>query len=245
MIRVFFIPYAGGSASTFSYWKKFVTEKCELIIIDLPGHGKNVLDEPCRDGESACEFLYSFIKSYQMDSEAPYYILGHCLGAVLGYSLAAMISQRREFRMPKNLICSGHNAPDDPDGVGRWHELTDDELIQELLATKMFPEELLHGDFTDVILPIVKADSMLYHDTVKKVEKKPLNVKITVINGTEDLSVSDEKLNRWTEFSKKGVNFITYPGGHYFIEDKNNNYISYINSLIEQDNARIAEGCMM
>ena len=245
MIRLFFIPYAGGSASTFSYWKNYISSECELVVIDLPGHGKQMMMDPCEDSDEVIEYLYSIIKSYQLDSDDPYYIAGHCMGAVLGYLLAHQIQQRGEFAGPDNLIFSGHNPPDDFEGIGKWHELSDEELIAELIATKMFPEELLKDEFASVILPIIKSDSALYHKSKWEGEPKPIKYKATILYGKEDRSVMPEKLERWQEFVKKKINIVACEGGHYFIEDPKNEYLDYINKMIENDIAQNSINEMM
>lgn len=38
-VRIFCIPYAGGSASIYNKWKKYVGSDFELILIELAGRG--------------------------------------------------------------------------------------------------------------------------------------------------------------------------------------------------------------
>lgn len=82
-MKLFCIPYAGGSAFFYSQWSSHLNGIAEIIPVELAGRGRRVHEPFYRSFEEAVEDITSIIVPQL--SGAPYGIFGHSLGANLAY----------------------------------------------------------------------------------------------------------------------------------------------------------------
>lgn len=108
-MKIFCLPYAGGSSSIYSSWKNLF-RNCTIIPIDLPGHGTNINMNLLDTFSKNLEFLYNEIVSNISDSEK-YCIFGHSLGGLFTYEICKKLSSQIFIILIKflfqqlNLLC--------------------------------------------------------------------------------------------------------------------------------------------
>lgn len=83
-IKLFCIPYSGGSAEVYRKWSKSLSSDIQLFPVELPGHGKRIF-EPLRDDiDTIVEDITATIAS-NVASNDDYAIFGHSLGSLLTF----------------------------------------------------------------------------------------------------------------------------------------------------------------
>ena len=233
-IDLYCLPYAGGSAGTFKKWNSLFDKKINFKAIDYAGHGNRNGEEFYSNIQECCDDIYNIIKKEHKPG-MPYYLMGHCMGAVLCYELCCMIEKKQEFEGPEAIFVSGHGAPDK---IVNEHlsEMSKDELTAYLYDKGAIAPEMLADEMRELvhsfILPPVIADSDLYESYAINETREPLKQKIVVMYGKNDYKFSADAVREWQDFSDKEVAFIEYDGGHYFINDMREECARDINKYI-------------
>lgn len=220
-IKLYCLPYAGASAGTFKKWNSLFNQKIQFKAVDYAGHGNRNAEDFYHNIQECCDDIYNIIKNdYKTDT--PYYIMGHCMGAVLCYELCYQIEKRNEIAKPEAIFVSGHGAPDK---IVNEHlsNMSKKDLTTYLYEKGAIAPEMMLDEMRELvygfILPPVIADSNLYESYKITEDREPLNEKIIVMYGKDDYKFSAEAVKEWQHFSNKEVTFIEYNGGHYFIND--------------------------
>lgn len=232
--KLFYFPYAGASSATYRSWGNKFDERIEFTVLDYPGHGRRNSESFCRSAADISRALFPVIAESIADG-VPYFFAGHCLGALIGFSLCQKIESSKEFPLPSGLILSGHGAPDKVVIEGLY-KMNDTELMEYQKKVGGIPEELLEDDYIDyvkeIVLPPIRFDSEAY-ESFKVSDTNPvLSVPITVINGLKDWKSPQEEVKRWSGFSSKEVRYVNYEEDHYFINSMTRAYIEELNTTI-------------
>lgn len=214
-MRLFCLPFAGGSAMFHARWRKVLPQWIVVEPIELPGRGAR-MDEPLQIGLCAlAEQLADELMC--MSTDRPYSLLGHSLGALLAFELAHVLLDRGA-PAPSVLFVSGAEAPAVRDG-SRWRRpLSEDELrneLQNLQGTS--PQVLDNSDVMRAALPVLRAD-FLMSGTYAYRRRKPLPCPIHVFGGDRDDIAADE-LGAWQHETSAGFDIDMLPGHHFFIHD--------------------------
>lgn len=62
-MKIFCLPYAGGSSSVFAKWKTYMSRDIEIVAPELAGRGTRFNDEKYVSIQSAADDIYSiFLK---------------------------------------------------------------------------------------------------------------------------------------------------------------------------------------
>jgi len=108
-IKLFCFPHAGGAASSFNYWKKYLDlAHIELCPLELPGRGRRFSEKLLHSMQEAVEDIHGLIKN-DLDS-SPYAFFGHSLGCLLAFELGHKALQSDQ-RNPLHIFFSGHTPP--------------------------------------------------------------------------------------------------------------------------------------
>uniref|UniRef100_UPI0031D32516 thioesterase II family protein n=1 Tax=Streptomyces hawaiiensis TaxID=67305 RepID=UPI0031D32516 len=81
-VRLCALPYAGGTAAVFKDWPAALPSGVELLTAHLPGRGDRFAEPPLATLEETAEQLCAALPP----SDLPTAVLGHSMGALLGYS---------------------------------------------------------------------------------------------------------------------------------------------------------------
>lgn len=210
-IRLFCLPFAGGSYYSYFPLEKHINSRISLTPIDLPGHGRRMRESLLSDLDEMCEDVYDQI-SHQLDS--PYAILGHSMGAILGYLLAQKIEARGAPR-PVHLFVAGRQGPPVPSRHKDIHLLPKAAFIEHLQQYGGIQNEVLkEKDLLDLFEPILRADFKALN--YNSINETPLASPITVLLGTADTTTYEEAMT-WQAVTHTPITLHQFPGGHFFI----------------------------
>src|SRR6185369_7818116 len=107
-IKLFCLPYAGGSSMVFHKWKKYLNSEIELRAIELAGRGRRIHESMYQDRAEAVEDVFQLIKDEIRQS--PYALLGHSMGSLIAYEVAQKI-RANKLPEPLHVFFSGSSAP--------------------------------------------------------------------------------------------------------------------------------------
>ncbi|MDP4147322.1 MAG: thioesterase domain-containing protein [Bacillota bacterium] len=233
-IKLFCLPYAGGTAMVYNRMKRFLDSSIELFPIELAGRGSRSR-EPFYDSvDEAVEDIYSSIKS-QFNGES-FTFLGHSMGTVLEYELIYKIYELHN-QLPMHAFFSGRHAPPIKKDEKDLHTLSDEEFIKEIYEIGGTPKEFFeHEELLKMFIPILKADYKIIENYKHKPKADKFDFDITVFSGKEDKDVTKEDLAQWPKITKGNCEVIEYTGGHFFILDKFDHIADIINNTLIVNN---------
>lgn len=213
-LRLFCLPFAGGSAATFRNWANSLPDLVEVCPIQLPGRGARLLETPFTSMQSLVDALEPLI-SANMDK--PFAFFGHSMGATISFELIHKLRSEQGLE-PAHFFVSGRHAPQIPERDPITFNLPRLEFIQELRRLEGTPPEILDNhELLELLLPLLRADFELIQ-TYEYVARPRLKCPITALGGIADKDVSREQLEAWSEQSSGPFRMSLFPGNHFFLQ---------------------------
>lgn len=230
-VKLFCLPYGGGSAEYYRKWKRHLAPHIELHPIELKGRGRRVKEPFYQSFDEAVEDVYQEIK-LQL-GESRYALFGHSMGAMLIYELGHKMRESG-IPAPEHYFFSGRGAPntrnEEDDKV--LHLMPDNELVLEMRQMGGTSDEVLnHEELLRFFLPLFRADFKIIETYVYKERPAKLTSHFSVFNGKED-KVNFGQLIEWKNHSEKECKIYNFPGGHFFINDYFSEIIKVINQVL-------------
>ena len=229
-IKLFCLPFAGGSAMNYMSWKKYLDDRIELKPIELSGRGKR-FNEPLYSGaEDAVNDIYNRI-SGEFDG-TPYAVFGHSMGTLLAYELISKIIEQIG-QEPVHVFFSGRFPPFLEENKRSVHTYPDKELIDEINELGGTNKEVLENpELVNLFLPVIRSDYKLVETYKHDRDILKLNCDISVLNGKQDNYVKEQDARRWQECTNKGFSFYEFDDGHFFINTYKEDVIDLINKTL-------------
>ncbi|WP_314176405.1 thioesterase II family protein [Streptomyces winkii] len=204
--RVFLLPYSGCGASMYRQWPALL-DGVNFCPVQLPGRENRMREAPFETYEKLADSLAEELAPHL---DRPYALFGHCSSALAAYETAVRLTERGG-RAPSRLVVSSEVAPQDGP-YGRFLEMTDDELAEEL-------RELLIGmggeprpDLIDLTLGVLRHDvdvNKRYHTP----RPTPLACPITSVGWSGDSGIEPSMMGGWSACGD--VEHVLLEGGHY------------------------------
>ncbi|MCE7996914.1 MAG: thioesterase [Roseivirga sp.] len=230
-IKLFCFPYAGGSAMVYHSWKMGLGTEIELRPIELAGRGRRINEAPYKDLREAVEDVFAMIQKETQQS--PYILFGHSMGAMIAYELAQKI-RKEKMPGPLHLFFSGKgalhiNRPDEK----IYHKFNDAKFKEEVLELGGTPPQFFeHPELMDLFLPLLKNDFRIA-ETHRLKTIEAFDQDITVLLGRED-DLNKAECEEWVKHTSQSCHFHYFPGGHFFINDEQENIFKIIRDRVQQ-----------
>jgi surfactin synthase thioesterase subunit len=212
-VRLFCLPYAGGSASAYRGWPALAPARLEVCPLELPGRGGRIGEPPLTRLRPLADALAGALAPY---AHQPYAVFGHSMGGLLAFEVTRTL-RRRGLPLPLHLFVSAAAAPDVPRTRPPVHWAPDADVLQELRVLGGTPKELLDDEeLMELMLPTVRADFSIL-ETYEYRPERPLPVPLTVFGGTDDPLVPVRDLDGWRDQSSAGARLCLVSGGHFYL----------------------------
>jgi surfactin synthase thioesterase subunit len=235
---LFYFPYAGASSVTLHHWKRMFANGMEFIPVDYAGHGKLRREEFYKSIEEACLDIYNRIKDKIEDYDC-YYLAGHCIGAIIVYEFYYFIRSRKEIKLPQALFLSGQGAPDKVRSE-MLSRMDNNSLLMNLYEKGTIQDDMLDEEIREhvenFVLAPVRADAMLLDNYIFTPKEEPIKSRISILYGNSDMLYSDDDFKQWSRFAERPVHYHCFDGGHYFINERTEEYLEGIKKNIEEYN---------
>ncbi|WP_455714514.1 thioesterase II family protein [Anaerosporobacter sp.] len=213
-IKVFCIPFAGGSAGSYYSWKKRLADLgFNLCAVELKGRGQR-FREPLYDSfEEAVEDIFEQIQ--MKVKEEPFVIFGHSMGGMLAYAVAEKIVKTMGHRKFV-LVISGVNPPH-ARVEQNLHKLTKEDFMIQMEKLGGIPKEVLDNkELYDMCARIMFSDVKMLELYKFPEKQEPLPVPFTILYGEKD-SVTNERIMEWKNYSSISCESYKFTGGHFYI----------------------------
>ncbi|MDA2157985.1 MULTISPECIES: thioesterase II family protein [Bacillus cereus group] len=228
-MKLFCLPYAGGSETIYYKWKKYLNLSIQLEPIELKGRGKRFNEGFYETLEEAVEDIFQNIKDKIVDDE--YAIYGHSMGGLLAYELYYKIFSEN-LRIPKHIFFSGYKSPSIIRSKKQIHTLSDEEFIREVIELGGTPEEVVEcEELLQLFIPILRSDFKILEKYIYREKKEKIQCSISILNGKED-DINLEELLAWKNHEGKGFKVYNFEGNHFFLNTNVESVTNIINKIL-------------
>lgn len=223
-LRLYCLPYAGGSASTYLDWPATVTGKAgvaEICAVQLPGRGARLTEPPLHDAGRVATEVAAAISA---NTDGPFALFGHSMGALLAYEIAQQL-RRSGAPEPVALLVSGRRPPEYPEPYPDIRHLSDADLVLELdRRYGRLAATLSNADLRAAFVPAIRADFTIC-ETYRPSSSEPLRHPIFAYGGTSDSDVTPDQLAGWRTYTTESFTMNTLPGNHFFLERRSDIFL--------------------
>ena len=214
-MKILILPCAGGTS--FNY-REFELKSEDVLVYEYPGHWSRIEENFENSLEEMASNLVEWYLSRNIDKELV--ILGHSMGAIVGYESIKYFSQRK---IDVKILCvAACGSPNKMTSIVEDAIRSESNLIGFLKSIRRNIESVIESDFfQDNLLPSIKNDFQLLHKYGKKKKAKILPRKIDALivglYGKADSFVDSDGIYEWEMYTSKGISFYEMNGDHFFI----------------------------
>ncbi|AKH87110.1 gramicidin dehydrogenase [Streptomyces sp. CNQ-509] len=212
-VRLFCLPYAGGSAAAYRDWHDLAPPGIQVCPLELPGRGGRILEPPMTRLPQLAGALADALSPHL---DRPFAVFGHSMGGLLAFELTRTLRRRRR-PLPAHLFVSATAAPDVPRTRPPVHQASDADVVGELRTLGGTPRELLEDEeLMRLMLPTIRADFSVL-ENYRYGPEPPLPVPLTVLGGADDPLVPVPDLEGWRRQTDGDAGLRLLQGGHFFL----------------------------
>ncbi len=214
-LRLFCLPYAGGSASIYREWFAMVPADVYLCPIQLPGREGRFTEPPVDDPAVLLDGLHQAMLPLL---DRPFVLLGYSMGALIAHALACHL-QALGGPNPQRLVVAACSSPLHPVGVDP-DRMGDAEFTAHVRALGGTPEAVFeHKELLELLLPLLKADFRLVRRLREKAASESkavlLDCPITALAAHQDAHAMPPQVARWADHTRGRTHATGIPGGHF------------------------------
>lgn len=213
--RLVCFPHAGGAASAYRTLAMALAPDVEVLAVQYPGRQDRRAEQPVASITGLAEVVADRLAP---ETSRPYALFGHSMGAAVAYETARRLGGRGLPR-PVRLFLSGRTAPSPR--PGRGDRIPDDQeaIVAEIRRLGGTAGRVLHDpEMLEMVLPPLRSDYTALRGYTWEAGP-PLDVPFTVLVGSGDPLVTRSEAARWLEHSTAPGEVLTFPGGHFYLED--------------------------
>jgi surfactin synthase thioesterase subunit len=204
-------PYAGGNAYSLAEWLPPLVGDCDIAyLLQYPGRGSRLRDPIPANLADLADEAAEALQPYRPHQPV---LVGHSMGAVLGYELAHRLAAFGQD--PALLVVSASRAPHrsdlDPVVLTR---LTSADWVALMLADGFVDADKMPPDMLHAAVSALRADCLLVARHIPADHK--LRCPILALGGASDPAISAEDLTEWTELTTGTATAHLFPGGHFY-----------------------------
>jgi medium-chain acyl-[acyl-carrier-protein] hydrolase len=204
-------PFAGGSATYYSYWGRYFRDQVEMVPVQLPARGPRMAEpSPTSIVDISDEVVAHIASAHTVPL-----LFGHSMGAILAFEVARRLEAIG--RPPTYLFVSGRPAPPQARPVQAVSRLPREQFVQVLREYGAADEEILaNNELLEVLLPMIRADFAM----IENYQYQPgrlLHCPIFAWCGTDDPEVDPTAIQGWAEETRAGLGMFVRSGGHFFL----------------------------
>ena len=211
-LRLFCLPFAGGSAAIYTPWANALPAGVELCAVQLPGRERRLMEPAYK---SLPELLEALMPALTPLMDRPFALFGYSMGARIGLEVCRRLRSQGGPR-PLGFIAAAAPSPSHNEREP-IHQLDDAGFIAKLREYDGTPEEVLqHKELLELILPTLRADFALAWSENGE-NSSPLDIPLSVYAGKADKHVGLDLMEHWRSQSTSEVRIRQFEGGHFFI----------------------------
>jgi surfactin synthase thioesterase subunit len=213
-VRLVCLPHAGGSASFWVPLARALSPAIDVLSVQYPGR-QDRRQEPCiADIGALADEIAAALRPW---CDRPLAILGHSMGATLGFELARRLEAEGQADLVR-LFASGRRAPS-VHKVETVHQKDDEGVLAELKKLSGTDARILGDEeIMRMALPAIRADYQAA-ETYRYTGGARLRCPVTALSGTADPKAPLDEVRPWAGHTDGEFELHTYAGGHFFLAD--------------------------
>lgn len=223
-LRMFCFPYAGGGASIYRLWSKFLPLEVEVCPVHLPGRERKVNEPLFTHITPLIQALTQGLEPYM---DIPFTFFGHSMGALISFEMARSL-RRNGSRGPLHLFLSAHRAPHLPRRHAPISHLPESEFVQSVIGLGGTPLAVVqNAELMQLLLPLLRADFEIT-ETYHYLAEPPFDCPITAFASEQDTAVSVQEVAAWNTQTQGPFSLNIMPGDHFFIHGSQNLLLQHL-----------------
>ena len=236
-MKLFCLPYAGGSETIYHNWKKHLHPSIQIVPIELKGRGKRFLEDFYESLEEAVDDIFENIKDKIENDD--FAIYGHSMGGLVAFELYYKISKLISNK-PKHIFFSGCKAPCIIKKRENIYALPNYEFMKKVMELGGTSEELMKNkELSEIYLPIIRSDFMITETYNYEEREEKIACDISILNGKQDTSINLKDILNWKNHVGGEFKVYNLEGNHFFLNNNVENITSIINAKLLDENHRI------
>ncbi|MFC6067319.1 thioesterase II family protein [Streptomyces ochraceiscleroticus] len=226
--RVYCFPHAGGNPRAFLGWQKDLGDDAEVVAVCPPGRGPRYREAALATVPELADGAAAAIAA---TADRPFVLFGHSFGAVLAFEVARRLGGLPDFR---HLIASGCSAPAllPTRRVVETARLEGREFTEAVGFFGGLPPEIVADEaLQELLLPHLRSDFRMVAEYAYR-PAPPLDVPVTLINGSDDPHVTEAGLAPWGRECAGGLAQHWADGGHFYFDGSPGAVTDLLRSLV-------------
>ncbi|MFD4947198.1 thioesterase II family protein [Streptomyces sp. NPDC058239] len=230
-LQLLCLPHAGGAASFYNSWSRWLPDGVELLTVQYPGRQDRITEPPISRMDDLAAQVAQAIQLH-LAHDPPLVLFGHSMGAWVAFEVVRRLEIFFGHR-PLGLIVSGQVAPHVP-SEREWPDGSDEGLIAELRrigGADIAP--MLEPELRELVMPAVRSDFSL----VREYSPQPLrriSTPVTAFAGIDDADVPWNKVAGWEAATTGSYASREFPGGHFYLVEHENELAHEVNATIRR-----------
>ena len=224
-VRLFCFPCAGGGASMYRRWATLMPD-VEVWAVNFPGR-ETLHGQPF--AQSLDALLEPLLEQRELFGEKPFLLYGHSFGSLAAFACAVRLQQAGY--PARALLGSARRAPHLP-AAHIISNLPDDRFLAELDRFGGLPDAIRRDpEMLAFYMPIIRADLHL-NDISRLSESERIDAPLYVFSGSYDRVATQVELMAWKNSTRARFEHREFVGGHFFIQDKAEEFTACLRSVI-------------
>ncbi|ANU49932.2 hypothetical protein ADH76_06680 [Enterocloster clostridioformis] len=227
-IKLFCLAYSGATALIYYKLQKYLSERIEIVPIDLPGRGTRMDEKLLTMFDDSLIDVEEQINK-KLGGSSYYAVFGYSLGAVLAFEVIQRLSVS-----PLHLFLAARQPPHVIDKDDKIAVLPDEQFLCRLISLGgMSPELLNDKRALEYYLPIIRADFELVGSYEFNGMTRNIDNNSTILFSQEDSC--SERIMEWSKYLSGKCEYIKFKGDHFFINREPEKIAEIISAKINEE----------
>lgn len=210
-LRLICLPHAGGTASAYRNWHRWVPAGVEVVAVQYPGRQERLHEPPLIDMGRLVEHVAAAVRTL---ADRPFALFGHSMGAIVAFEVTRLLEATGHA--PRLLAVSSQHPPrlyrPDTTVLGG-----DAALVAEVTRLGgADPEIFTHPELRDLVLPALRADFRMLAEFLPDPAAR-VSTPILACAGDQDADVSAAELAQWPSATMSTAWVRMWPGDHFYL----------------------------
>ncbi|WP_303835475.1 thioesterase II family protein [Ruminococcus flavefaciens] len=212
-VKVFCLPYAGGSKSIFNDWIDEYKDNAEIIPVEYSGHSSRFGEELFTDANDMAEDVFSTIIA---EKPVNYIIYGHSMGCLISLLTALKLEERYAYP-PKKVIIGGTRPPHLSGKDEKISGLPKKEFMDKFFEMDMMDPEIMdEPELLDLLYEVFYADTLVGESYKGYTGLPKLKAPMIVMTGSQDDEACEADMREWEKYTYGHFEFKEFDAGHFF-----------------------------